>query len=197
VSNTLYVTPAQVLAAQLAVELSEEDGEEPDEALKAIANAQIVHAEQVGADDSEATGLADDASEAAQNVSEHNLLMNLVVYLEQLQEISTLHAAEAEMEAHALEALRTAIFQDAEGSRSRHSLAWALRDRAAHQSDREARQSYASVLKEFLASQELPGGPWRIVEEPGEIDHAPDENGREDVADLSRAEDQQTRSLPD
>jgi hypothetical protein len=42
VSDTLYVTPAQVLAAKLAVELSEEDGEEPDEALKAIANARVV-----------------------------------------------------------------------------------------------------------------------------------------------------------
>jgi hypothetical protein len=41
-SNTLYVTPAQVLAAKLAIELSEEDGEEPDEALKAIANAEVV-----------------------------------------------------------------------------------------------------------------------------------------------------------
>jgi hypothetical protein len=41
-SDTLYVTPAQVLAAQLAVELSQEDGEEPDEALKAIASAQVL-----------------------------------------------------------------------------------------------------------------------------------------------------------
>jgi hypothetical protein len=41
-SDTVYVTPAQVLAAQLAVELSEEDGEEPDEALQAIANATVV-----------------------------------------------------------------------------------------------------------------------------------------------------------
>jgi hypothetical protein len=37
--DTLYVTPAQVLAAKLELELSEEDGETPDEALKAIANA--------------------------------------------------------------------------------------------------------------------------------------------------------------
>jgi hypothetical protein len=42
VSTTLYVTPAQVLAAKLAVELSEEAGEEPDEALRAIANAQVI-----------------------------------------------------------------------------------------------------------------------------------------------------------
>jgi DNA-binding PadR family transcriptional regulator len=48
-SNTLYVTPAQVLAAKLVVELSEEDGEEPDEALKAIANAQVVTEEQTAA----------------------------------------------------------------------------------------------------------------------------------------------------
>ena len=41
-SDTLYVTPAQVLAAKLALELSEEAGEVPDEALKAIANAQVV-----------------------------------------------------------------------------------------------------------------------------------------------------------
>src|SRR5215212_2775988 len=40
-SNTLYVSPAQVLAAKLAVELREEAGEEPDEALKAIANAEV------------------------------------------------------------------------------------------------------------------------------------------------------------
>jgi hypothetical protein len=45
-SDTLYVTPAQVLAAKLAIELSEEDGEAPDEAIKAIANAQVVAREQ-------------------------------------------------------------------------------------------------------------------------------------------------------
>jgi hypothetical protein len=41
-SDTVYVTPAQVLAAKLAIELSEEDGEEPDAALRVIANAQVV-----------------------------------------------------------------------------------------------------------------------------------------------------------
>jgi hypothetical protein len=49
-SDTLYVTPAQVLAAKLAVELSEEAGEVPDEALKAIANAQVEADEQSAAD---------------------------------------------------------------------------------------------------------------------------------------------------
>jgi hypothetical protein len=44
--DTLYVTPAQVLAAKLELELSEEDGETPDEALKAIANAQVVARQQ-------------------------------------------------------------------------------------------------------------------------------------------------------
>lgn len=49
-SRTLYVTPAQVLAAKLALELSEEAGEVPDEALKAIANAQVEAVEQSAAD---------------------------------------------------------------------------------------------------------------------------------------------------
>lgn len=38
----LHVTPSQVLAAKLALELSKEAGEVPDEALKAIANARVV-----------------------------------------------------------------------------------------------------------------------------------------------------------
>jgi hypothetical protein len=42
VNNSLYLTRSQVLAAQLAVELSKEDGEEPDEALKAIASEQVL-----------------------------------------------------------------------------------------------------------------------------------------------------------
>jgi hypothetical protein len=46
VSETLYVTPAQVLAAKLALELDEEAGEEPGEALTAIANAQVVVPQQ-------------------------------------------------------------------------------------------------------------------------------------------------------
>jgi hypothetical protein len=41
-TQTLHVTPAQVLLAQLAVELSEGAGEEPDEALKAIADLLVV-----------------------------------------------------------------------------------------------------------------------------------------------------------
>jgi hypothetical protein len=41
-SDTVYVTPAQVLAAKIALELNEETGEVPDEALEAIANAQVV-----------------------------------------------------------------------------------------------------------------------------------------------------------
>jgi hypothetical protein len=45
-SDTLFVTPAQVLAAKLAVELSEEAGEVPAEALEAIANAEVVVAEE-------------------------------------------------------------------------------------------------------------------------------------------------------
>lgn len=45
-SETLYVTPAQVLAAKLSLELSEEAGEAPDEAIKAIANAQVVARQQ-------------------------------------------------------------------------------------------------------------------------------------------------------
>lgn len=40
--DVLQATPAQVLAAKLLVELSEEAGVSPDEALKAIANAQEV-----------------------------------------------------------------------------------------------------------------------------------------------------------
>jgi hypothetical protein len=44
--ETLYVTPAQVLAAKLAIELSEEAGQAPDEALKAIANAQELAPQQ-------------------------------------------------------------------------------------------------------------------------------------------------------
>ena len=36
-TESLHVTPAQVLLAQLAVELTEEAGETPDDALKAIA----------------------------------------------------------------------------------------------------------------------------------------------------------------
>jgi hypothetical protein len=55
-SDTLYVTPAQVLAAKLALELSEEAGEVPDEALKAIANAQVVAADDSAS--SEETGMA-------------------------------------------------------------------------------------------------------------------------------------------
>jgi hypothetical protein len=47
-SEALYVTSAQVIAARLALELSEEAGEAPDEALKAIANAQVVAPEQSG-----------------------------------------------------------------------------------------------------------------------------------------------------
>jgi hypothetical protein len=60
VSNTLYVTPAQVLAAQLAVELSGEAGEEPDEALKAIANARV-EADEQSADDAQGAKVADPA----------------------------------------------------------------------------------------------------------------------------------------
>jgi hypothetical protein len=44
--ETLFVTPAQVLAAKLAIELSEEAGEAPDEALEAIANALVVARQQ-------------------------------------------------------------------------------------------------------------------------------------------------------
>jgi hypothetical protein len=46
-SDVLYVTPAQVLAAKLAFKLSQEDGEAPDEALKAIANAPAVAPQQL------------------------------------------------------------------------------------------------------------------------------------------------------
>jgi hypothetical protein len=42
VSTTLYVTPAQVLAAKLDIELGEEEGELPDEAVKAIADLLVV-----------------------------------------------------------------------------------------------------------------------------------------------------------
>ena len=45
-TSTLRVTRAQVLLAQLAVELSEEAGEAPNEALKAIANADVVAPQQ-------------------------------------------------------------------------------------------------------------------------------------------------------
>jgi hypothetical protein len=47
-SDTLYVTPAQVLAAKLALELNEEAGEPPDEALQAIANARVVATQESG-----------------------------------------------------------------------------------------------------------------------------------------------------
>jgi hypothetical protein len=47
-SQVLYVTPAQVLAAKLALELSEEAGEAPDEVLKAIANAHVVAPQESG-----------------------------------------------------------------------------------------------------------------------------------------------------
>lgn len=40
--TTQVVTPAQVLAAKLAVELQEEDGEQPDPALVAISGAEVV-----------------------------------------------------------------------------------------------------------------------------------------------------------
>ena len=46
-TDVLHVTAAQVLAAQLAVELCEEAGEAPDEALKAIANAQVATPQQL------------------------------------------------------------------------------------------------------------------------------------------------------
>jgi hypothetical protein len=42
VSEPLHVTAAQVLAAKLDVELSEEAGDEPDEAVEAIAEAGVV-----------------------------------------------------------------------------------------------------------------------------------------------------------
>lgn len=41
-TQTVHVTPAQVLLAQLAVDLSEGAGEEPDEVLKAIADLLVV-----------------------------------------------------------------------------------------------------------------------------------------------------------
>lgn len=37
----IRVTPAQVLAAKLSIELAEEDGRVPDEAILAIANAEV------------------------------------------------------------------------------------------------------------------------------------------------------------
>jgi hypothetical protein len=49
-SEALYVTPAQVLAAKLALELNKEAGEPPDEALEAIANARVVAPQQSGPD---------------------------------------------------------------------------------------------------------------------------------------------------
>lgn len=45
-TDVLHVTPAQVLAAKLAVELSDEAGEVPDEALNAIASAQVLTEER-------------------------------------------------------------------------------------------------------------------------------------------------------
>jgi hypothetical protein len=42
VTEPLHVTAAQVLAAKLDVELSEEAGEEPDDAVEAIADAGVV-----------------------------------------------------------------------------------------------------------------------------------------------------------
>jgi hypothetical protein len=44
--SQMYVTPAQVLAAKLALELSQEAGESPDEALEAIVNARVIHPQQ-------------------------------------------------------------------------------------------------------------------------------------------------------
>jgi hypothetical protein len=52
VSTSLYVTPAQALAAKLAVELSEEDGEVPDEALKAISRLVLYFTREYVRDDS-------------------------------------------------------------------------------------------------------------------------------------------------
>jgi len=43
----MKVTPAQVAAAQLLKELIEEDGEIPDEAIVAIANAEVPKAREV------------------------------------------------------------------------------------------------------------------------------------------------------
>jgi hypothetical protein len=57
VSETLYVTRAQVLAAKLALELNVEAGEPPNEALQAIANAREIAPQEsassprTGADD--------------------------------------------------------------------------------------------------------------------------------------------------
>jgi hypothetical protein len=65
-SDTLYVTPAQVLAAKLSIELSEEDGEVPDEALKAIANAQVVNP-----DDAQTENLEELSDAAARSLLEH------------------------------------------------------------------------------------------------------------------------------
>jgi hypothetical protein len=47
-SEALYVTPAQVEAAKLILDLNEEAGSPPDEALEAIANAQVVATPQSG-----------------------------------------------------------------------------------------------------------------------------------------------------
>jgi hypothetical protein len=70
-SETLYATPAQVLAAKLAVELSEEEGKEPDEALRAIANATVVSEEDAL---SEAAGVTANPREEA--TDEAKLILN-------------------------------------------------------------------------------------------------------------------------
>ena len=66
-SETLYVTPAQVLAAKLAVELSEEEGKEPGEALRAIANATVVSEEDALGDAADYTAnLTQEATDAVE-----------------------------------------------------------------------------------------------------------------------------------
>ena len=71
-SETLYVTPAQVLAAKLAVELSEEEGKEPGEALRAIANATVVSEEDALGEAADYTAnLTQEATDAAKLILDH------------------------------------------------------------------------------------------------------------------------------
>jgi hypothetical protein len=73
-SDTLYVTPAQVLAAKLALELNQEAGEPPDEALEAIANAEVIAPQESGS--SQRTSVDEKApseSLATLNRIEHHL----------------------------------------------------------------------------------------------------------------------------
>jgi hypothetical protein len=106
-SDTMYVTPAQVLAAKLAVELSEEAGEVPDEALRAIANAQVVSNDQSSTSTEEAGG------QVAPNITEEaRLAERLLAEAARPQEAMRVDPARAAIQG--MEAAITKVTSDAE-----------------------------------------------------------------------------------